>query len=105
MDISCVGRGTRWQEISLSCIRVGSKQIGGESGKLPEYQLWCRYLLISCCFVFLNAMVSGDINDNRMLFAFVGLLAAANQFRDEKPIKMIKSVTDQSQSVNDLWGV
>ncbi len=50
-------------------------------------------------------MVSGDINDNRMLFAFVGLRAAANQFRDEKPIRIIKSVTNQLQSGNDLWGV
>ena len=63
-----------------------------------------RYLLISCCFAFLNAMVSGDINDNRMLFFFVGLLAVAGQFSEEKPIKMMKSVTNQPQSGNGHLG-
>ncbi|MGB9774842.1 MAG: O-antigen ligase family protein [Bacteroidota bacterium] len=36
-----------------------------------------QYLLVTCCFALLNALVSGDINDNRMLFTFMGLLGAA----------------------------
>jgi len=39
-----------------------------------------RYLLVSGSFTLLNAMVSGDINDNRALFTWLGLLAAANRF-------------------------
>jgi len=34
-----------------------------------------RYLLVACSFALLNAMVSGDINDNRILFLFLGLLS------------------------------
>ena len=39
-----------------------------------------RYLLVAGCFALLNAMVSGDINDNRILFTLVGLLAATDRF-------------------------
>lgn len=35
-----------------------------------------RYLLAACSFLLLNAMVSGDINDNRLLFTFIGLTSA-----------------------------
>lgn len=35
-----------------------------------------RYLLAACSFMLLNAMVSGDINDNRLLFTFIGLTGA-----------------------------
>jgi len=41
-----------------------------------------RYLLVAGCFALLNAMVSGDINDNRVLFALMGLLAATRTFRE-----------------------
>ncbi len=34
----------------------------------------CGYLLPAFCFCFLNALISGDINDNRILFTMVGLL-------------------------------
>jgi len=40
-----------------------------------------RYLLVVCCFALLNAMVSGDINDNRILFTSVALLASVYQFQ------------------------
>mgnify|MGYP005842706913 CR=1 FL=1 len=39
-----------------------------------------RYLLVASCFALLNAMVSGDINDNRILFTFIGLLGVADRF-------------------------
>lgn len=39
-----------------------------------------RYLLVASCFSLLNAMVSGDINDNRILFAFLGLLSSTRRF-------------------------
>lgn len=35
-----------------------------------------RYLIVACCFTLFNAMVSGDINDNRMLFSWLALMAA-----------------------------
>ena len=40
-----------------------------------------RYLLIAGCFALWNAMVSGDINDNRMLFTLVGLLSCTQRFQ------------------------
>lgn len=40
-----------------------------------------RYLLAINSFALLNAMVSGDINDNRMLFTFVGLIATIPHFQ------------------------
>lgn len=40
-----------------------------------------RYLLVAGCFALLNAMVSGDINDNRILFALMGLLATTSHFQ------------------------
>lgn len=50
-----------------------------------------RYLLVACCFALLNAMVSGDINDNRILFALIPLLASVHRFQDhelKKPSNM-----------------
>ncbi|MEM2164053.1 MAG: hypothetical protein QXR62_06520, partial [Candidatus Bathyarchaeia archaeon] len=46
-----------------------------------------RYLLVVCCFTLLNAMVSGDINDNRILFTSVALLAClpVSERSTEKP--------------------
>lgn len=40
-----------------------------------------RYLFVAFCFVLLNAMVSGDINDNRLLFTFTGLLMTSSCYR------------------------
>jgi hypothetical protein len=40
-----------------------------------------RYLLVSVYFALLNAMVSGDINDNRILFTWLSLTVAAIRFR------------------------
>lgn len=40
-----------------------------------------RYLLTIGCFALLNAMVSGDINDNRMLFTLVALIVATPRFQ------------------------
>lgn len=44
-----------------------------------------RYLLVVCCFALLNAMLSGDINDNRMLFTSVALLASVHRFQRGEP--------------------
>lgn len=43
-----------------------------------------RYLLVICCFALINSMVSGDINDNRFLFASIGLIAAVNRFQKSR---------------------
>ena len=43
-----------------------------------------RYLLVAGCFAMLNAMVSGDINDNRILFTLVGLLTATSRFSNDE---------------------
>jgi O-antigen ligase len=43
-----------------------------------------RYLLVAGCFALLNAMVSGDINDNRILFTLVGLLTATSRFSNDE---------------------
>jgi O-antigen ligase len=40
-----------------------------------------RYLVASAYFALLNAMVSGDINDNRLVFVWLGLMASATRFR------------------------
>ncbi len=45
-------------------------------------RITARYLLVSSCFALLNAMVSGDLNDNRILFTWLGLMAATIRFRD-----------------------
>jgi O-antigen ligase len=39
-----------------------------------------RYLIVVGCFALLNSMVSGDINDNRVLFTLVALLTATDRF-------------------------
>ncbi|MEM2592676.1 MAG: O-antigen ligase family protein, partial [Thermofilaceae archaeon] len=52
-----------------------------------------RYLLVVCCFALLNAMVSGDINDNRMLFTSIALLACVHRFqRGEPEIPLINNI-------------
>lgn len=43
-----------------------------------------RYLLVLFCFAFLNAMVSGDINDNRILFTWIALVANISRFQNNK---------------------
>jgi len=45
-----------------------------------SFRVSCRYLVVACCFALVNAMVSGDINDNRLLFVFLALLGATNRF-------------------------
>ncbi len=40
-----------------------------------------RYVLVACCFALLNAMISGDINDNRILFTFVGMIGVVTSIR------------------------
>jgi len=42
-----------------------------------------RYLLVASCFTLWNAMVSGDINDNRILFTTLGLLALTPRLHKE----------------------
>lgn len=42
-----------------------------------------RYLLVVTSFALLNALVSGDVNDNRMLFALVGLLATTRYSQND----------------------
>ncbi len=37
-----------------------------------------KYLLVVTTFALFNAMVSGDINDNRILFTFIGMLTLSN---------------------------
>jgi O-antigen ligase len=44
-------------------------------------RITARYLVVAGCFALLNAMISGDINDNRMLFTFVGLLGCIPRFQ------------------------
>lgn len=51
------------------------------NGDQPHRAL-SRYLLVAFCFALTNAMVSGDINDNRILFTLLALLAASSRFRD-----------------------
>jgi len=46
-----------------------------------------RYLLAASCFALLNAMVSGDINDNRVLFTTLGLLALTPRLHEVTPNK------------------
>jgi len=44
-------------------------------------RIMSRFLLVACCFALMNAMISYDINGNRILFTFVGLLAAIQNFQ------------------------
>lgn len=43
-------------------------------------EIIAKYLLVATCFNLLNAMVSGDINDNRILFTFIALLSVSSRF-------------------------
>lgn len=45
-----------------------------------------RYLLVACCFVLLNTMVSGDINGNRILFTWIALVASASRFQKNEAV-------------------
>jgi len=56
---------------------IGLASIKNSSGLA---RITARYLLVSACFALLNAMVSGDINDNRMLFTYLGLIAITTRF-------------------------
>lgn len=47
-----------------------------------SFRISSRYLLVACFFALVNAMVSGDINDNRMLFGFIALLGVTNRFEN-----------------------
>jgi len=51
-----------------------------------SFRISCRYLLVAFCFTLVNAMVSGDVNDNRILFCFIALLVAANRFESIQPV-------------------
>lgn len=50
-----------------------------------------RYLLVAGFFALLNAMISGDINDNRVLFTLVGLLAAIPRFHGDIAARGVSS--------------
>jgi oligosaccharide repeat unit polymerase len=43
-----------------------------------------RFLFLGFFFLLLNSLVSGDLNDNRFLFAFMPLLLLADQFKEYK---------------------
>jgi O-antigen ligase len=58
--------------------RIGLAIVRNSSGLM---RVTIRYLLVSVYFALLNAMVSGDINDNRILFTWLGLTVTATRFR------------------------
>jgi O-antigen ligase len=58
--------------------RIGLAIVRNSSGLM---RVTIRYLLVSVYFALLNAMVSGDINDNRILFTWLSLNVAATRFR------------------------
>ncbi|RLB75352.1 MAG: hypothetical protein DRH24_19735 [Deltaproteobacteria bacterium] len=43
------------------------------------------FLITASSFLLLNAMMSGDVNDNRMLFAFIPLLSSITERLWEQP--------------------
>lgn len=59
-------------------IAIGWNCLRGEKGSRKTA---ARYLLVTTMFALLNAMVSGDINDNRILFTMLALLASAPRFQ------------------------
>lgn len=46
-----------------------------------------KYVTTACFFALLNAMVTGDLNDNRMLFAMIALLSVSVRFRNQVEIE------------------
>lgn len=42
-----------------------------------------RFLLVMFCYTLVNAMISGDINDNSLFFAIIGLLGVINHFEND----------------------
>ncbi len=50
-----------------------------------------RYLLVAFSFTLLNAMVSGDVNDNRMLFTLIALLASVRRFQKNASENLVLS--------------
>jgi O-antigen ligase len=44
-----------------------------KANKNNKYNILCIAIFISFLYMFLNAMISGDINDNRLLFTFIAL--------------------------------
>ncbi len=57
------------------------KGIVGLNTESGFVRIMIRYLLIACCFTLLNAMVSYDINGNRMLFTYLGLIASLSNLQ------------------------
>jgi len=68
----------------IASLRIGFSQL--KSTKRLEF-IVARYLLVISFFALFNAMVSGDINDNRILFALLGLIGIIKRFRYDRTIK------------------
>ncbi|MGB9862608.1 MAG: O-antigen ligase family protein [Candidatus Saccharicenans sp.] len=73
---------------SAICIAF-STGFAGLRSSAGDARLTARYLLIAGLFTLLNAMVSGDINDNRLLFTMVGLLSCAPRFQTNVGVRGI----------------
>ncbi|HAF70295.1 TPA: hypothetical protein DCL37_02915 [Candidatus Acetothermia bacterium] len=61
-----------------------------------------RYLLVACCFALLNAMVSGDINDNRMLFTWIALVASVSRFQKGEAVGSLNLHSIGTYQAKDL---
>lgn len=61
-----------------------------------------RYLLVAAFFALLNAMISGDINDNRVLFTLVGLLAATPHFQGNVVARGVSSCATPPSNITKL---
>ncbi|MDI6698941.1 MAG: O-antigen ligase family protein [Candidatus Saccharicenans sp.] len=63
-----------------------------------------RYLLVAGFFAFVNSMVSGDINDNRMLFTWIALIATVHMFQRGKTESSSNSFDIGTSKSKELLG-
>jgi len=64
-------------------------------------KLIIRYLVVLGCFMLFNALVSGSINDNRVLFALIALNAISDRLSQSEQ-EYRRNVGGRGQEVDEI---
>jgi len=80
--------------------------LGRQLARLPglragRQKLIIRYLVVLGCFMLLNALVSGNINDNRILFSLIALNAISDRLSQSEQ-KYRRNVGGRGQEVDEI---
>ncbi|MEM1589752.1 MAG: O-antigen ligase family protein [Thermoproteota archaeon] len=81
---------------AIMMVNVCVKSISMLKSKNGPDEFTARYLTLIYWFAFLNAMVSGDINDNRLLFVCMALLGISDRFSPKREMNFYLKSQDGS---------